>query len=229
MVEACKEGLLTQTLSNVAAALASWQLGQSILLFIKDHRSIIKVDWGPAWQMPCYQQLLKLSLPQTSRSLLQQNLSRTLEGLITLREVDLFAQSTYKHAVLSTTSNIYSRLSLRALGREFRSLLVTDSSSLISGTGKAKTPYRHPQSRIIPGQIAQPIWLSCFPPARCKSCSSRHADPALLSLPRQWGEGVLPHASPVQSCASTARRAGRVQGSRGSFPPAAPHITPVSF
>lgn len=60
----------------------SWQLGQSILLFIKDHKSIIKTDWGPARQLPCYQQILKMSLSQTSRSLLQQDLSLTLEGLI---------------------------------------------------------------------------------------------------------------------------------------------------
>lgn len=44
MVGACKEGLLTQTVSKAAAALASWQLGQSIVLFIKDHKSIIKAD-----------------------------------------------------------------------------------------------------------------------------------------------------------------------------------------
>lgn len=60
----------------------SRQLGQSILLFIKDYKPIIKADWGPAQQLPRYQQILKLSLSQTSRSLFQQDLSITLEGLI---------------------------------------------------------------------------------------------------------------------------------------------------
>lgn len=105
MVEACKEGLLTQTLSKAAAALASWQLGQSILLFIKDHKSIIKADWGPAWQMPWYE----LSLSQTSRSLLQQDLSTTLKGLISCKNSLL-------SSVLSTTGSVQTRLSLRALG-----------------------------------------------------------------------------------------------------------------
>lgn len=138
----------------------------------------------------------------------------------TLREVDLFAQSTYKHAVLLTTLNIYSRFSLRALGSPFGSPGVCwCSTHPVSPWGlvvRAKTPYRHLQSRIIPGQIAQPIWLACFPPASCKSSSSHHTNPVLCSsmAPEEavmQREHVLPHTLPMPSCASMARMAGRAR------------------
>lgn len=114
--------------------------------------------------------------------------------------------------------------------REFRSLLVLNSFSFVLRTWQLEQR----QPRVIPGQTAEPFWLACFPPACCSF--SPHTTPAQCPaaprLPRQWDQesGTCPR----QSCASTARRgwesqAGRPQSSRGSFPPAAPHITPIPF
>lgn len=78
--------------------------------------------------------------------------------------MDLFAQSTYKHAVLSTTLNIYSRLSLGALGGPFGSWGVCwHLPNPVSSRGlivRAKTPYRHPDRSLSPFG-----WRAFHPPA----------------------------------------------------------------
>lgn len=66
----------------------------------------------------------------------------------------MFAQPTYKHAVLLTTLSLYSRLSTQSPGQPFGSSGVCSCSTHpVSSQGpvcKAKTPCRHLQSRIIP-------------------------------------------------------------------------------
>lgn len=80
---------------------------------------------------------------------------------------------------------------------------------LISTRGlavRAKTPCRCMQSRVIPGQIAQPPCPSAFPPACCKP-PPRTALTLYPQLPRRRRGQQRPRVLPERSCA---RRLGEL-------------------
>lgn len=128
----------------------------------------------------------------------------------------MFAWFTYKHAVLLTISNIYSRFSPRAL---FELLLwgahEFAGAHLMAGPGSLSKDTLQMQSRTIPGQIAQPFCPSAFPPACCEPppCITLTLYPQLL---RRCRGQQRPHVLPERSCA---RRPGELGSRQRGFIP----------
>lgn len=123
--------------------------------------------------------------------------------------MDLFARFAYKHAVLLTVSNIYSRLSPRAL---FELLLwgahEFAGAHLMAGPGSSSEDTPQMQSRAIPGQIAQPFCPSAFPPACCEPPPRTALTLCPQHLRRCRGQ-QRPRVLPERNCA---RRAGLEAG-----------------
>lgn len=120
--------------------------------------------------------------------------------------MDLFAWFTYKHAVLLTISNIYSRFSPRAL---FELLLwgahEFAGAHLMAGPGSLSKDTLQMQSRTIPWTDCSALLSVCLPTCLLRAPSLHHTHPVPTAPEEVSGTAASPRAARAELCQEAGR------------------------